>query len=193
MGMRAQSAILYVVAVAAVIAAGYGVGKLTAVYYNGHANRQYLAARSYSTNELLAQMNTIKVGDILPNHLFRRLGGDTAHLSRLLQSRTILIFVDLGCTPCLDQIEMLGRVTTTPQERCHFLVVSRADPGQLSRLRSDLSVQCEMLLDSAGTFHEKLSIHSSPFSIVVDSGRVIRSIVAGSLLEEEMLELAHAD
>ena len=190
MSVRVRQLVLFAAAAVAVIVAAYGIGKVAASYSNDDAKRLYVSARAYATDELVARMNTIVVGGQIPDHTFHLLNGDTIQLSHLLSTRTLLIFLDPTCPTCLGQAEMVVRVAQTGDERRHFLFVTKADETQVRQLQSQLGINCRILRDANGVFHDALNVHSSPFSVLVDTNRVIERIVLGKLLEEEITQMA---
>lgn len=193
MSRRLRGPAFYAAAVGVVVVVAYGVGKLAATYSNRKDNRHYLNARSLSTDGIVAQMNSIKVGGILPDHLLKTLEGQSIELSELIQARTLLFFFDPGCPSCHDQIEMMEEIASTAEKRNRFLIISRADLRQLLQARNEMGIKCRILWDSAGVFHDELNIRSSPFSVIVDKARVIASIVAGRFLNEELIGIANLD
>jgi len=193
MSIRVRQLALFAAAAVVVVVAAYGIGKVTAGYFNDDAARLYLSARAYATDELVARMNTIVVGGQIPDHAFLLMNGDTVQLSRLLSTRTLLIFLDPTCPMCLGQAEMVTRLAQTAEERRHFLFLTNADEMQTRQVQADLGVTCQILRDADGSFHHALNIHSSPFGVLVNSNRVIERIVTGELLENEITQIARSE
>lgn len=191
MSVRLKRIALYALATTLVIGLAYGVGTLASRYFNNDSQRLYLSARRYATVDMLSRMNSVSVGDQLSDHTFRLVDGDSVRLSRIVTARSLIFFLDPTCPLCLGQAEMIARLARTESETRRFFFVTMADQDQCEQLQNALG-GCLILRDIDGSFHGRLKVHSSPFSILVNGQLRIDDIVSGELLEHEIIQIARS-
>lgn len=150
------------------------------------------AHRGKVTQEILSHMKTLQEGDVLPDHTFEFLDESKIALSELIQGKSVIIFMSPTCETCLDEIEYLQRLVPDSARLQHFIFISAGNPRLLQDLKSERHMCSPILYDHKGKYHSRFAIESFPLNVIVSKERRIEKIVAGGLLDNEIMDIANA-
>jgi peroxiredoxin len=151
--------------------------------------RNSMHAREIQTKEILAHMQTIDVGDTLPDHTFVDLDMDSLRLSDVVCDRSVITVFDYHCSTCFAEIEEMNRAARDSVDFKYFTLVSSTNPLYLVELQEVHNIQCRIIYDKNRRYLDGLNISIYPFNIIVNKDMEIQRIVAGILTQEELEEI----
>ncbi len=152
-------------------------------------SERFLLTRAAQTEQMLKQMNTIAIGDTLPDHVFQDIEGNPMKLSEVLSRWSVLSLFDLGCEACLEEIEHIQATVSNESEARYFVLIASGAPASLTELRRQYDLDCPILCDEDHQFFSWLNVMGIPFNMIVNRDRVIERVVSGSLTREELREV----
>ncbi|MEW6050722.1 MAG: hypothetical protein AB1644_06625 [Candidatus Zixiibacteriota bacterium] len=71
-------------------------------------------ARDEIARDVLAGMNTVKVGDFVSDHVFEDITGAPVRLSEVVGAGAIMCFVDPTCESCVKELELIRDIVPDP-------------------------------------------------------------------------------
>lgn len=175
------------------VCAAFILGTQAGNYANSQKTDKYVERRDEKRAEILKQMGTVQVGDILPNPVFIDLDGDEVHLQDIVDERTIVMYFEPDCQVCEDEIETIVQQVSGEQESRRFVLISAGDPARLMKLRDDYGLRSPILYDEDGFFAKRLKVFTFPFNLVVDKHLVIVDILTGGLTPDEVIRFARGE
>jgi len=180
----------YLTVIVAVAALGVLSAKQVSQHLNARRTRasalELKQSRREYTEGLLRSMNTIAVGDRLPDHQFQDLEGRLQTLSDLTGDSTLVILFHPSCHFCDDELDALGDAVSDPSHHQRFLLASPGDIVEIVEKKEQFGIQSLVLHDQDGEYLTELGVSSFPFNIVVRRDGVIQDIVAGGLDAEDL-------
>lgn len=141
------------------------------------------------TAEILEEMNTIAVGDRLPDHLLMDPEQNPLPLSEMVDRKTLIIFFEPSCGGCRYEMQELSRVLPKLPQSPPLVMISAADREQIEEVRFEFQFPHPILHDEDAALTQSLRILAYPFNVIVDENMVIRDVIAGALPEEELLAI----
>lgn len=126
---KSAKVIIGVILFASVVLSGLLLGSQAAHY---KTLKKQLAARKEQTAAILDEMNTIKIGDKLPDHRFEDLESNLVWLSDLLAHKTLISFYHPSCDACVVDFEHMQRKCLESADYEYFLFISSTDPMMLA-------------------------------------------------------------
>ncbi len=181
---------LGVVVLAAVIGAGLLLGGQAAHYATA---KKQLAARNENTAGILSQMNTINVGDVLPDHRFEDLESNLVWLSDLLAHKTLISFYYPDCDGCILELEQLQNVCRDSADYQYFIYISSTDLQSLVEDREKHGIPLRIFYDHERAFAKELEVYTYPFNIIVNRDGLIEAIVGGALEESDFEDIIESN
>ncbi len=143
-------------------------------------NRQEL------TTQVLSMMNSIKIGDTLPDYqFFKTLENETVKLSDLVTGPTWLIFMLPDCDECIEELNALQPVFTDPTKKTKAIFISNAKPLELIDVRQRYTITAAILHDSNAVYTTGINVSAFPFNILVNNKLQIVDMVAGHIDPED--------
>ncbi len=170
-----------------------------AVFIGGFIGKQISAHRAElkkeaDTKAVLARMQTIKVGDTIPDHELELLDGTRVMLSDFIGAgKTALVFFSPTCHTCFEEIERLVTNVKTPEDFQHFVFISSENPRLLVEVRDSYNLLSPVLYDHRRKFSVQFAIESFPFNIIINNNRQIEHIVVGELGDKDIQNVLHAN
>lgn len=172
------------------ILAAVGLGRLVARQINSRRDAAYAAGREAKTRDLLDRMGTIRVGDTLPNHEFQDSLTGAVRLSDLISGPTILSYFDPGCGACVADLLCLHDAGPALGATNRIVLLTTSSHVSVNEIQQRTGTQFRVVIDDEGRFAEQLNIHSTPFTVLVNSELRVERIIIGALTEGECEELA---
>ncbi|MBN1213453.1 MAG: redoxin domain-containing protein [candidate division Zixibacteria bacterium] len=179
---------LLVFAVAAAVA--YFSALKVGAYINNKRLEQKKQAveqnRKDFTKTILDKMQTLSIGDTLPDHRFEDLYRRPVYLSELLKGQTILIFFDPYCENCNEEMNAVNQAVTELREYEYFIFISGENPRLIEEIPELSELKSPVLYDHHREYIDRFKIFTFPFNIVIDKDRVVREIYGQALTPEEI-------
>ncbi len=145
-------------------------------------------SRGELTKSVVTQMESIDVGDVLPEHVFEDLSRNPVSLSNMLPSGGLVTFISPTCASCEDQLTDFAVSVAGGEQSGSFVFISGENPRLLEEVRDKHNLQAPILYDHHKVYWKKLNINSFPLNVFVDNQMVITDIIAGPLSATELTE-----
>jgi peroxiredoxin len=143
--------------------------------------------RVKQTEAVLEKMGTgLGVGKSLPDDVLADLEGVDIRLSDLLCDQTVVVYFRTDCSFSQAELKALMQATGVPVEKCCFVLISNSEQTELWEIRQRLNISCPILFDRDGQYGKRLGIFVVPMNFIVDAGLIIKDVVSGPLLEDEI-------
>ncbi len=178
--------LLGIVFSALIVSVAYVVGTEAGNYFQ---KQKRLGGREQSLENILSEMNDLKVGDKLPDFAFENLAFESVMLRPLVQDTTILSFIQPGCPSCIQDMERLSSIVKTKESASRFIIISSGNPRHLMDLRDDYSLLSPILYDHEKGYSSIFSVFTYPFHIVIDKEMQVLEIIASQLEVEDINRL----
>ncbi len=136
---------------------------------------------------ILRQMDDLKVGDTLVDWEFENLQFQGSRMSESVGGRTLVYVVDPECHTCVEDIEVLSRLTGTGDAELPILIISGGNPRYLLDWQRKYSLPIPILYDHGRAFCQSLDITTYPFHFVISKELVVEELMPGTL-EPEYVE-----
>jgi peroxiredoxin len=133
------------------------------------------------TRGVLKSMNTLQVGDVLPDYQFEDGSHNPLTLSGLATGNTLLIFFDPTCDGCDDELRAINDAVTDTLDYRRFRLICAGDSGLVAEKVEMLDLHSPLLHDHSGDYFFQIGVFTYPFNIIVNKDRVIQDMIAGSL------------
>ena len=180
----------YLLAFIVVVAVAYFSALKVGAYINNKRLEQKMRSaeerKKEFTNTLLDQMQTLKIGDTLPDHRFEDLYRRNVYLSELLRGWTFLIFFDPYCDNCNDEMYAVNHTVSKLKEYGYFIFISGENPRLIEEMPGLTDLKSPVLYDHHREFINRFKIFTFPFNIVIDTDLVVREIYGEALTPEEI-------
>lgn len=190
---RIQRFAVVIFIVVATGALAYWAGGLAASGIRNNSDEELIATRNVLTQQLLSEMSSIRLGGTLFNQFLKDSTGNVVTFSGAGCKSSLVSFLDLSCTPCIKQLDNVGRVSADMGKPACFTVISATDPVALRVIADSLGASCAIFFDSTAAYQSSLGIHSTPFNIQLDNSGVIVAVYAGMLTEREIKSILSSD
>lgn len=188
--MAGQRALWKIVAAIAVVGFVIGVALLLGVeaghYY---ASKRKLAKRDKSTQAILKQMNTLGIGDTVPDFALEDLGYNRVWLNDLLSHKTLISFFYPDCDACMLDFERLKAAASDSADYRYFIFISSSDPEELVALKEEYGLSAFILYDHDQEFSGSIGVFTFPLNVIVNQSGKIENIIGGPLEEGEFVDL----
>jgi peroxiredoxin len=147
-------------------------------------------SRSELSQSVISQMQEIKLGDTIANHLFEQLGDDSVWLFDLLSEKSVIIIVSPECPSCKDEIQELKFALRKDISNAnYFIFASSGNPRMLEDIKNEFELKSPILYDHRNTYFSRYDIFTFPFNITVNKQGVILEMLTGTLLKEDFEEI----
>jgi len=193
MGKKALTVLLVFVSVFLTGVLAYVAGSEASRLLQERRHRRSRRDLTLQTNQILAKMQTIKVGDTLGDFTFEDIDGHPRSLRELAQGTTVISYISPDCGACINELEELHKAVSDSEEFSHFLLISSANPLHLRDLREQFDLQAVMLYDEERAFATGLGIFTAPFNMVVDGSLRITDIKAGQMYREDFEDIIRSE
>ncbi|MBU0984785.1 MAG: redoxin domain-containing protein [candidate division Zixibacteria bacterium] len=187
---QTRTIVTYVGAILAVAVLGYVSAQFAGAYLSSRkveeaesTRRQY--QRDFTAG-VLRSMNTLEIGDVLPDYRFEIPAGPMTSLAEIANDHTMLIFFDPYCDGCDSQLAALAGVTRDSIDIRRFVLIASGDRDALLDKMQRLEIRSPVLYDESGDYFYQLGIHSFPFNVLIDQKREVKDIMAGSLVPGDL-------
>ncbi len=154
------------------------LGKLGAKYYVAGEKAEQ---QREQTASLLAEMNTISVGGILPDHRLTDLHGDDVWLSEIVSERTLISFFYTTCDLCVDDFYAFGEACKDSSAYRYFVFITPEDPEVVGEFLRSHKISALILIDQDEEYGRELGLSVYPFSIIIDRENKIHDIISGKI------------
>lgn len=182
---RAKVIAIFIAAMAFAVVLGTQAGKM----YANWDNQRKLAQ---TTRVVVDLMETIDIGDTLPDHVFEDLERNPVRLSDLIKGRTLVTFISPNCPSCEFQIEDFSRALNTDQQKNGYIFISPHNPRYLEELQDKYNLEAPILYDHRSKYWSMLSINTTPFNVQIGQDMILEEIFAGPLSEDEYLQIQNS-
>lgn len=182
--------ILMGVAVCVTIMAAVGVGHLLAEQINSRRDAAFKAGREVKTRDLLQRMGTIRSGDVLPDHEFYDSLYRGIRLKDLVDGPTIFSYFDPGCGACIADLICLHEALPNIDATDRIVLLTSSRHTSVNEIQQRTGTRFRVVIDDEERLAQQLSIHTTPFTLLVDSELRIDRIIIGALTEDECEEIA---
>ncbi len=133
------------------------------------------------TNSVIAQMNTIIVGDTIADAYFEDLKGQELLLSQVLPKNGWIGVIEPECESCRHNLSVLQPLLSNKLYACDFLFISPSDPSLLKAISDSIQCKSQILYDRERTWVGQQRIFTFPFFLQVGSDMRVLDIVVGEL------------
>lgn len=147
------------------------------------------AQREEATQGILEHMQSINVGDTIPDYQFENLDNQQVRLSELISERTVLVFFDPYCHHCLVQLDSMELALGDSWAGEYIILISAAKLQDLQAVRDERNIRSWILWDRGDAYADMLNVFTKPFNIAIDADMVIHDIVAGPLTVSDIQRL----
>jgi hypothetical protein len=168
---------------------GIGAGLGIRAVWADIAERTFEREREEFTQGILHQMNSIEVGDTLPDFPFELLTGDTVLLSEVVRQPTLLTVIQPGCDDCVEEVRLISSSIDDSSQASHFLLVSSANPRILLDWQSHSHHALKFVYDHKGIWQRNNNIEAIPFSLLLSGDRVVLKVIAGMVTAGEITDI----
>ena len=141
------------------------------------------------SNQILAKMQNLNIGDTLPNHKFEVIGGDSAWLKDLLTEKCVLTIMLPGCEDCLYEAQELKAAITDSNDARHFIFATWENPRTFEDMKNEYALASPFLYDHKSAYFSNYDITTFPFNITLDENGVVLDMLSGSMLKEDFQEI----
>lgn len=140
------------------IAVAYVLGVQAGSFINERKRAERRAKGVEHTRSILDRMQTIEVGDRLPDVPMEDIDGYPHLLSELVQGQALITYTQTSCDACLMELERIAELCRNPSDYRRFIFVSTANPLHLMELRSNFGLESDFLFDEERVFGNALHI-----------------------------------
>jgi peroxiredoxin len=164
---------------------------VTVAFWGGAETGNFLDRAKYAerhekhqsmTKAELEQMGTIEIGKQIPDYeFFQNLEGETVRLSTLITTTAWLMFMQPDCDACLNELERMETILTSPNPEYAFVLISVSNPLDLIAIQKKYGLTCPILHDRNATYSDAVKIATFPFNVLVDKELVIQKVIVGEL------------
>jgi peroxiredoxin len=184
---KTRRVLLFIAAVILTVAVAYILGVAAAGIVQKVQAGKLKAER---TQQILEQMGSnLGVGVTLPDANLEDLNGNPVQLSQVVESKSLVAIFSPDCSYCGLQIQRIIEAAIDELDQTNFILISDADPMQLTDMRDSLNTHCRIFYDRDGEYKSQLGVTSFPFNFVVDQSLVIEEIIAGTPELDEIREI----
>lgn len=156
-------------------------GRFVGQKLNEHKDLENTKRQVRMTRLALSDMQTIEIGDTLPDFVFENLERKQVRLSGIIGSSIIVSIVQPECESCIDEIDYLAREVKDTAVLKRVVFISSGNPRLLEELARSTGIASLFLYDHRGAWISQFDINVYPFSIQVDDHLVIKNVFAGLL------------
>lgn len=180
----------YLLATAVVVLVGYFSALKVGAYINNKRLEQKQQAveqkKKDFTEALLDHMQSLNIGDTLPDHRFEDLYRRPVYLSSLVRGQTILIFFDPYCENCNEEMNTVNRAVSTTREYEYFIFISGGNPRLIEEMPALAELKSPVLYDHNREYINRFKIFTFPFNVVIDKNLVVREVYGETLTPDEI-------
>jgi peroxiredoxin len=151
--------------------------------------RQKLKEKSEFSEQFLAKMEHLNIGDTLPNHKFEVIGGDSVWLKDLLSKKCVLTIMLPGCEDCLYEAQELKAAITDSNDARHFIFATWENPRTFEDMKNENNLASPFLYDHKRAYFSNYDITTFPFNITLDENGVVLDMLSGSMWKEDFREI----
>ncbi len=189
---RARTLAKYVISIAAVGVLGFFSARQVAAYLGERKVEQArLEAQHYRrefTQGVLMSMNTLQVGNVLPDYQFEDLAHNPLTLSGLASENTLLIFFDPACDGCDNELAAINKAIADTLDYRRFRLISSGDSGMVAEKIERFDLRIPLLYDPSADFFFQTGVLTYPFNMIVNQDGVIQDMIAGSLDRRDLVQ-----
>lgn len=175
----------YAVSIVLVAVVAFFSAKQVAAYLNGieieEAQQGKRQVRREFTESVLRSMNSLQVGQVLPDYQFEDLAYNPQTLSDLATENTLLIFFDPACEGCDDELAAINEAVTDSIGYQRIRLITSGDSGMVAAKVARFALHSPLLYDRSGDYFFQLGVFTYPFNIIINKERVIQDMIAGTL------------
>lgn len=129
-----------------------------------------------------AQLEEIRLGGILPDHVLTRLAGGTTPLSGLGAKVTLINFWASWCEACMVEMPSILKLREAYKAKGFEVAAINSDENPravVPPLVKKLGLTFPIFTDADGALAEKFDVHAIPFSVLIDRDRKVLMIETG--------------
>jgi len=156
---------------------------------NYFGEKQKLNDREQFSQQFLAKMEHLNIGDTLPNHKFELIGGDSAWLKDLLSKKCVLTIMLPGCQDCLYEAQELKAAITDSSDARHFIFATWENPRTFEDMKNENNLASPFLYDHKRAYFSNYDITTFPFNITLDENGVVLDMLSGAMWKEDFQEI----
>lgn len=93
----------------------------------------------------------------------------------LTRGRVLLIYLTTSCGPCVEQAQIISRLSESPPPGLRIYGVSFEQPAQVATFTKQLDLRFPILIDVGGKLAGSLNIHYFPSVYLVEDGTIIKA------------------
>ena len=127
-----------------IVAVAVFIGARAGRYFG---EKQKLNEKKEFSEQILAKMQHLNIGDTLPNHKFEVIGGDSVWLIDLLSKKCVLTLVLPGCHDCLLEAQELKAAISDSNDARHFIFATWENPRTFEDMKNETGLQSAFLYD----------------------------------------------
>lgn len=167
--------------------AAYFIGVEASQYYH---EEKIIENRTQWTEQILEQMPDLRIGDKLPDFQFENLDFESVSLSSVIKGKTVLAIIDPNCHSCIEDIEILIKTAKTDEAFSRFVFISSGNPRYLMDLRDEYNLKSPILYDHERMLMNQFQIKMFPFHIVINKDMIIEEVIAGKMVEDDIIRFS---
>ena len=190
---KIRQAIFYLVAIIVVAFLGYISATQVSAHLNSKKQDEHEQlkekARQEYTESILNSMQTMAIGDTLPDFVFEDLNRQPRRLSDLVNNRTVISFFDPHCENCDEEMIKVRQAVANETEAGYFVFISSANPRLIEEMRGLVGLKSPVLYDHRAEFMRSYDIFTYPFNVIVDENLVIQDIIIDTLDESDLKKI----
>ena len=145
--------------------------------------------RTELTTAIVKLMETIDVGDTLPDHVFEDLSRIPVDLKKTLPHGGLVTFISPTCPSCEDQLTEFAASVAEDAQNGRFVFISGENPRLLEEVRDTYNLAAPVLYDHKSVYWKQLQINSFPLNVFVDDQFVITDMIAGPISAAEFSQV----
>ncbi len=178
--------VLIVILSLLVAAAAILIGKGTGNYI---WEKQKLRKKREYTEQVLAKMQNLHIGDTLSNYKFEVIGGDSAWLYDLLSKKCVLTIVLPDCHDCIFEAQELKAAITDSIDARHFIFATWDNPRTFEDMKNENGLASPFLYDHKRVYFSNYDITTFPFNITLDENGVVLDMLSGAMWKDHFREI----
>lgn len=182
--------VIIAVSLILVIAVAYIFGVEAGQFIKSSKESGYKSLRAKETPIILKKMNSVNIGDKLPNYYFYDIDGNFVELKQIINSKTLFVFFSHDCSACMDELELLNKMTSDSLVSLKLVLISDSNPFDLMRLKKHMGLPFQIIYDHGRIYNAVTRVASTPFNFIVNSDLSIEAIYPGQLFETDIQQIS---
>lgn len=186
---RLKMTLLFIITTLILLAVAYFFGAQAGQFISSKKSDEWRKERDEQGQYILKRVESLKVGQKLPNYFFYDIDGNFVELEKIVKSNCMISYILVDCPACDEQLATLTDLSKNTKIQISTILVSYENPFQLIKLKEQYQINFPILYDHGNQYGTNLDLYTYPFNILIDSGLVIRKLIPGQLLKEDYKEV----